>query len=517
MMTRLWFIKKTRLVPLLVLLLITATPVYAATATTIPSKSWTTYTFTNESDLVKIATICQKEQDSVAGSAAEASQIANRYELFTGRPAGNGAELCRWLLNSGWYAGDKNSYVAQHRARDEIIAAVRAVLVDGQRTLPLYCDEHDYLPDIRSVTNDGVTINKSDRSAYVQDKSIIRNTYGSTYTFWCFPDDISDPFGYTQDAIDACGGESPVPYGSVGFSAVRSKSKSRLTESMINTVTRMGNIDEELTEVTAQQEEGGSFTAAFNSFLEELRAMVEKVWSWVVEEMTPTGKYLNPSWTPPSGHWYDRLYNGQFVADLRGGKRFSGGTTQASSLFTLGSRAYEGDSAAQQEMIEIIAQMVQAANQKHRVKASLVIAQVIQESGWIHTPRGYTGDGSTLSENNNILGINNYSVLTSEESNWYTYRTHKEFRVGQWNSDGSTYYQMEDMKTYQSVEDCIEDYIAFMVKRHPEFSGNNNLDAYAGFLQGYTPNPTERTVDVYRRIIAKYDLEKYDEAAAARS
>lgn len=45
-----------------------------------------------------------------------------------------------------------------------------------------------------------------DRSAYKQGKTIVKNRYGSTWTFWCFPDNTSDPFGYTEAAYKAATG-----------------------------------------------------------------------------------------------------------------------------------------------------------------------------------------------------------------------------------------------------------------------------------------------------------------------
>ena len=40
----------------------------------------------------------------------------------------------------------------------------------------------------------------------------MKNRYGSTWTFWCFPDSTSDPFGYTAAAYKvAIGGEQKEP------------------------------------------------------------------------------------------------------------------------------------------------------------------------------------------------------------------------------------------------------------------------------------------------------------------
>ena len=62
-----------------------------------------------------------------------------------------------------------------------------------------YVNEHDCFSDITSATNDGFGINVRDRGSYVQKKTVANNTYGSTYTFYCFPDSNSDPFGDTSE------------------------------------------------------------------------------------------------------------------------------------------------------------------------------------------------------------------------------------------------------------------------------------------------------------------------------
>ena len=83
--------------------------------------------------------------------------------------------------------------------KDDVLQAVRAVLVDGKRTLPGYVDEHDCFSDISSATNNGSSISVSDRSSYKQNVTIMHNVYGSTYTFYTFPESNSDPFGYISE------------------------------------------------------------------------------------------------------------------------------------------------------------------------------------------------------------------------------------------------------------------------------------------------------------------------------
>ncbi len=159
----------------------------------------TKYPLTDE-QLQLLAGICNREQgDSIKGMSAEASLMANLFEK-NGKKYGTGTEgLINYVCNSGWFGSASRNYgSASRKLSDEQKAAIRDVLENGNRTLPTYVDEHDCFSDITSATNDGESITKSDRSAYVQDKTIIKNRYGSTYTFYCFPDTDSDPFGYTQ-------------------------------------------------------------------------------------------------------------------------------------------------------------------------------------------------------------------------------------------------------------------------------------------------------------------------------
>ena len=117
---------------------------------------------------------------------------AKNYEV-------NGTGLYKYVRNSGWFA-HAASHMDNTNVESSILEAVRKVLVEGKRTLPGYVDEHDCFSDISSATNDGVAIKKRVRSAYVQNKTICKNVYGSKYTFYCFPSSTSDPFGYTSES-----------------------------------------------------------------------------------------------------------------------------------------------------------------------------------------------------------------------------------------------------------------------------------------------------------------------------
>ena len=189
------------------------------------------------------------------------------------------------------------------------------------------------------------------------------------------------------------------------------------------------------------------------------------------------------------------------------------GNTQASSFYELGDRANEGDSAAQQEWIEKVAKIVDSAQySKYGLKNSLLIAQVINESGWMHTPKKTNDDGSTLTGNNNVLGINTDmgKPIEEQDSAWSKKRKSTQSNVMQWDENGNVIGTSEAMRTYDSVEECIEDYANILYLYHPECKGSNNLEDYREFLQGYTPMPDQATADYYAGIIARYGLEKYD-------
>jgi len=163
-----------------------------------------------ESQLKSIAMLCQREQSSAIGAAAEASLMANRFELY-GSKFGSGATgLYNYIRNSGWWASSKNHMDNVSGLTSSVLSAVRDVLVSGKRTLPKYVDEHDciycgsYGYDIVKIITDGNIITAKnelvDHSNYIKDRTIIYNKYGAVYTFYTFPTEKSDPFGYTSYA-----------------------------------------------------------------------------------------------------------------------------------------------------------------------------------------------------------------------------------------------------------------------------------------------------------------------------
>ena len=188
------------------------------------------------------------------------------------------------------------------------------------------------------------------------------------------------------------------------------------------------------------------------------------------------------------------------------------GHTQASEFAALGDKAYNEwqeytENSARGEWIRKVGTIVKNTN-TFGMKKSLIIAQIINESGWMHS-------GNSLSKYNNVLGINTDMGRikpSMQTSTWSKKQTSGNNNVTQWSSDGSHIVgTVEAMRHYDSIEECIEDYAEVMSLYHPECKGNNNIEAYRSFLEGYTPNPNASTTDKYINIIKKFNLEQYDE------
>ena len=139
----------------------------------------------------QIARLCVQEQGgSEAGVKGEASLMMNLARK-------HGRNVYEYVRNSGWFS--RASYWMDNgNATSQQVDWVADVLVNGNATLPPYVDEHDCFSDIAWISTGAVR----DRSAYIKDKTVIRNRYGATYTFYCFLHERSDPFGYTSKPAD---------------------------------------------------------------------------------------------------------------------------------------------------------------------------------------------------------------------------------------------------------------------------------------------------------------------------
>lgn len=148
-----------------------------------------------ENQLEKIARLCYQEQGTISGIKAEASLAANILETSSKYKKEFGNDIYLFMRNSEWFS--RASYFMDYgTATKEMIEAVKDVLVNGNRTLPQFVNEHDCFSDILYVSNNGVNFDKRDRTQYKRDITKIVNRWYSVYYFWEFPAPNSDPFGY---------------------------------------------------------------------------------------------------------------------------------------------------------------------------------------------------------------------------------------------------------------------------------------------------------------------------------
>ena len=151
----------------------------------------------NDSQIKGLANIIDHEQPGPEGKYAEASIMANLTDI-----GGDSNATTPNLINKAktWFAHGDSRFSNPGSPTSTAINAVKDVIVGGKRTLPRYVNEHDCFSDLTSVTNDGKAITKTNRSAYKQHVTKIKNRYGASGTFWGFPNSQSDPFYYTSDA-----------------------------------------------------------------------------------------------------------------------------------------------------------------------------------------------------------------------------------------------------------------------------------------------------------------------------
>ena len=186
---------------------VTGTPENADAATTgvTGNGEFPKYNLTDQ-QIKGLAHIVEGEQPGIEGHYAEASLMANLNDI-----SGNDKATTENLIHratSGWFANGAYRYKHPGNPVKTAIQAVKDVIVGGKRTLPRYVNEHDCFSDLTSVTTDGKSVKKSDRSAYKQFVTKIKNRYGASGTFYTFPNSKSDPFYYTSEEYRKKWGEN---------------------------------------------------------------------------------------------------------------------------------------------------------------------------------------------------------------------------------------------------------------------------------------------------------------------
>ena len=176
------------------------------------SCDFTKYNYSDD-QLAKLAGIAASENGgSIDALKFEMSLMANLFE--SGRGQGY-SDVLDYVLRGGWFGSAKGSVPAA--TDSEQIEAARDVFNNGNRTIPPEIDEHDCIDcgsygfDIEKIEVNGQTFSdpsdKLNMSNYISGETIIHNKYGSTYTFYSWPDgqksksgqwDYQDPFGATS-------------------------------------------------------------------------------------------------------------------------------------------------------------------------------------------------------------------------------------------------------------------------------------------------------------------------------
>ena len=157
-----------------------------------------TYSLTDQ-QIRGLANICYREQGSgEAGVRACVSHMLNYYEKYQSNKYANPYEC---TIRSGWYGTYQfnQPYLNNNSAPQSVVAVVTDVIKNGNRSLPNFVDEYDCLGDVKTASNNGVPFTPTDRYQYKKDVTKVTNVYGSTWTFYCFPDGpegYTDAFGY---------------------------------------------------------------------------------------------------------------------------------------------------------------------------------------------------------------------------------------------------------------------------------------------------------------------------------
>ena len=185
---------------------------------------------------------------------------------------------------------------------------------------------------------------------------------------------------------------------------------------------------------------------------------------------------------------------------------------QAKDLFAMGDIAYEYSGVpegqeAVEYLINTIGSIANIAHAKFPMKRSIVIAQVINESGWVKTPTINNSEGldntMLVRDWNNVLGFNCYDALISPETTWYKNGA-KSANCPMPQSYG--WNQSEPVKVFSSLYECIEDWMGQFVYHHPNID-YENYDDYIPFLTGYTSSGWAVKC---KEIINRYNLERFD-------
>ena len=193
------------------------------------------------------------------------------------------------------------------------------------------------------------------------------------------------------------------------------------------------------------------------------------------------------------------------------------GGTQQSELSELGHRARDlDDKDAQRQIIDILAPIAQQLHKKNGVKASVLIAQTIGESGWLRDAAG----------KNNVVSMNVFdnSVNNQWESEW-TGESSIESMSQEVDPNSGWVHNPEEARNYPDIESAMSDASDFFVQYKvlgKNFANmteaekaqcikdisNMSVEEYVDKIKSYATD--SRYVEKIMKRINDFDLTKYD-------
>lgn len=166
----------------------------------------------SDDEILQLARLCAQEQgsSSIPGILAEASLIANRFELkngFDDEGVHQYDNVVDYVKHVGWWANSKE--IMERESEDNPVSkeaklAVKKVFNDGKRVLPKFIDEHDSIDDLSRVETNEKEFDKENTKKYVPYKTVCyqksdKISGGDKWTYVLHPDKGSDPFGYASE------------------------------------------------------------------------------------------------------------------------------------------------------------------------------------------------------------------------------------------------------------------------------------------------------------------------------
>ena len=159
------------------------------------------------------------------------------------------------------------------------------------------------------------------------------------------------------------------------------------------------------------------------------------------------------------------------------------------------------------QIIESLATAATRAYEQYGLLRSVMIAQVIQESGWLSFSS--QTNGGIQPSDNNILNISEDIGDDTWLSPWTGIAALRSMPV----SDGfQTVYEDVSVRTYEDMEACLADYAAYQTSLHPEIQNETDVEVVVGAsIETEVVQPEYDTT--ITDIIDEYNLTQYDAIA----